>query len=100
MKAPATRPIMIAAQGSTNAQAPVIATSAASTPFSIAGMSDLPKYSQEATSAARPPAAAAMLVVSATCPKKPPIGDNALPGLKPNQPNQRMITPSTVNTWL
>ncbi|MNN59696.1 hypothetical protein D3C81_1748330 [compost metagenome] len=77
-----------------------MATNAASTPFSMAGISDLPKYSQEAMSAARPPAAAAILVVKATWPKNPPIGDNALPGLNPNQPNHRMITPRTVNTWL
>ncbi|MNN79829.1 hypothetical protein D3C81_1965050 [compost metagenome] len=66
VKAPATKPIMIAAHGSTKAHAPVIATNAARTPFSIAGISDLPKYNQEAINAAKPPAAAAMFVVRAT----------------------------------
>ena len=63
---PATKPITIAAHGATNAQAAVIATSAAIAPFSIIEMSGFLITSQDVTSAPRTPAAAAMFVFSAT----------------------------------
>ncbi|MNT78339.1 hypothetical protein D3C72_2175670 [compost metagenome] len=98
---PATAPMTNAAQGATKAQEPVIATKAASTPFSIAGISAFPYTIQDTSKAKTPPAAAAILVVKATYPKNPSfIADTALPGLNPNQPNQRIITPKIEYTWL
>jgi hypothetical protein len=100
---PATRPITIAAHGETNAQAAVIATSAAIAPFSIIERSGFLITSQEVRTAPRTPAAAARFVFRATYAKKPTPPKSTLsvePGLKPNQPNQRMITPSVVNAML
>ena len=100
---PATPPIRIAAQGATNAQAAVIATRAAMAPFSIIDRSGFLITSHEVMTAPRTPAAAARFVFSATYAKKPTPPKSTLsvePGLKPNQPNQRMITPSVVNAML
>ena len=63
---PATRPIVIAAHGATKPDAAVIATSAASTPFSIIEMSGFFSTSHEVAIPPIAPAAAAMLVVIAT----------------------------------
>src|SRR5207248_7773289 len=96
---PETSPITTAAQGATKPDAAVIATSAASTPFSIIEMSGFRSTIHAVRLPPRPPAAAAMFVVVATYAKKPNVGpectDSVEPGLKPNQPNQRMIVPST-----
>ncbi len=43
--------------------------------------------------AAMTPAAAARLVTTATSAKRPPIAPSVEPGLKPNQPSQRISTP-------
>ena len=63
---PETVPIRTAAHGATNPDAAVIATSAASTPFSIIEMSGLRRISHALTIPPTAPAAAARFVVSAT----------------------------------
>src|SRR2546421_307474 len=82
------------AHGATTPDAAVIATSAASTPFSIIEMPGFLRTIHAVMKPPRPPAAAAMLVVVATYAKKPYVGpectESVEPGLKPNQPNQRM----------
>src|SRR3954466_15193285 len=98
--APETSPMTIAAHGATNAQAAVIATSAAIAPFSIIERSGFLITIHDVATAPSTPAAAAMFVLSATYAKKPTCGKSTAsvePGLNPNQPNQRMITPSVVN---
>src|SRR6185437_2984525 len=95
---PETSPITIAAQGATNPDAAVIATSAPSAPFSIIEMSGLPSLAHATSTPATAPLAAAMFVVAATYAKKPTpprFTDSVDPGLKPNQPNQRISVPST-----
>ena len=64
--APAAAPITTAAHGATKPDAAVIATSAAMTPFSIIEMSGFRRTSQAAPIPPMAPAAAAMVVVSAT----------------------------------
>src|SRR3954451_10195269 len=96
--APEPAPITIAAHGATNPEAAVIATSAPSAPFSIIEMSGLPIFTQATQMPVIAPADAAMLVVVATYakkPKPPKSTDSVEPGLKPNQPNQRISVPST-----
>ena len=81
----------------------MIATSAAIAPFSIIERSGFLITSHEVTTAPITPAAAARFVFSATYAKKPTPPKSTLsvePGLNPNQPNQRMITPSVVNAML
>ena len=100
---PETNPIRIAAHGATKAQAAVIATSAAIAPFSIIERSGFLTTIHDVTTAPSTPAAAARFVFSATYAKKPTppkSTESVEPGLKPNQPNQRMITPSVVNAML
>ena len=100
---PATNPITIAAQGATNAQAAVIATSAAIAPFSIIERSGFLITIHDAVTAPRTPADAARFVFRATYAKNPTPPKSTLsvePGLNPNQPNQRMITPSVVYAML
>ena len=46
------------------------------------------------------PAAAARFVTTTTSAKRPPIAPSVEPGLKPNQPNQRMKTPSPTSGML
>src|SRR5262249_20185482 len=96
---PETSPMTIAAQGATNPDAAVIATSAARTPFSIIDTSGFLITIHDVRIPPSAPAAAARLVVSATYPKYPillPVTTASVePGLKPNQPNQRMIVPRT-----
>src|SRR5215470_9022273 len=88
---PETSPITIAAQGATNPDAAVIATSAARTPFSIIDTSGFLITIHDVRIPPSAPAAAARLVVSATYPKYPillPVTTASVePGLKPNQPN-------------
>ena len=77
----------------------MIATRAAIAPLSIIEISGFLITSHEVMSAPNTPAAAAMLVFSATYAKKPTppkSTDRVEPGLNPNQPNQRMMTPSVV----
>ena len=63
---PATKPIRIAAHGATNAQAAVIATSAAIAPFSIIERSGFLITIHDTVTAPMTPAAAARLVFIAT----------------------------------
>src|SRR3954447_14846151 len=95
---PEPTPITIAAQGATNPDAAVIATSPPSAPFSIIEMSGLPSLAHATSTPATAPLAAAMCVVAATYAKNPTpprFTDRVEPGLKPNQPNQRISVPST-----
>src|SRR6059058_2381401 len=95
---PEPAPITIAAHGATNPEAAVIATRPPSAPFSIIEMSGLPSLTQATHMPVTAPAAAAMFVVVATYAKKPTppkSTDSVEPGLKPNQPNQRISVPST-----
>ena len=81
----------------------MIATSAAIAPFSIIDRSGFLITSHDVITAPSTPAAAARFVFSATYAKKPtpPKSTPSVePGLKPNQPNQRMITPSVVYAML
>ena len=66
---PDTSPIATAAHGATKPEAAVIATSPASTPFSIIEMSGFLSTTQALTMPPTAPAAAARFVVSATYPK-------------------------------
>jgi hypothetical protein len=63
---PETSPITTAAQGATNPDAAVTATSAASTPFNIIEMSGFRSTTHALTMPLTAPAAAARFVVSAT----------------------------------
>ncbi len=93
----------IAAHGATNAHAAVMATRAATAPFSIIERSGFLMTIHDVTTAPSTPAAAARFVFNATYAKKPTPPKSTLsvePGLNPNQPNQRMITPSVVNAML
>ena len=93
----------IAAHGATNAHAAVIATSAPIAPFSIIERSGFLITIHEVTIAPNTPAAAARFVLSATYAKKPTppkSTESVEPGLNPNQPNQRIKTPSVVNAML
>src|SRR5262249_24006771 len=81
----------------------VIATSAAIAPFSIIERSGFLITIHEVRTAPSTPAAAARFVLSATYEKNPTPPKSTLsvePGLNPNQPNQRMITPSGGNAML
>ena len=63
---PATKPMSRAAHGATNAHAAVIATSAATAPFSIIERSGFLTTIHEVSTAPRTPAAAARFVLRAT----------------------------------
>ncbi|MNP68569.1 hypothetical protein D3C76_1645450 [compost metagenome] len=66
IRPPATIPMTTAAQGSTNAQDAVMATRPAKAPFSIVGISALPRKIQDTINAATAPAPAASWVLKAT----------------------------------
>src|SRR5437763_9790497 len=90
---PDPTPMTTPAQAATKPQAALLATRAPSAPFSIIEMSGFPSLSQAMTMPVTAPAAAAMFVVRATYAKKPmppKSTESVEPGLKPNQPNQRM----------
>ena len=84
----------------TNAQGAVMATRPARVPLRIMLRSGLPSAIQATSVAARQPAAAAMLVFSATRPIAFTSTAIVLPGLNPNQPSQRMNVPSVAKPML
>ena len=76
------------------------ATRPARVPFSIMLRSGLPRAIQAVAVAVRHPAAAAMLVLSATAVMPATSAAMVLPGLKPNQPSQRMSVPRVAKPML
>src|SRR5205823_2392042 len=93
---PATRPMMNAPIGLTNAHGAVIATSPASRALHImpgSGFLVGPNNHMNIVpdSVALMPAS---MVLVAMMPMRPSIADNELPGLNPNHPNARMNDPS------
>src|SRR6185369_5446703 len=97
---PAMIPMTTAAHGSTKAHGAVIATRPASKPLTEKPGSGF--FSGLMTHmyiiAAQPPAAPASRVLTAanTARSRPaPLKESDEPGLKPNQPKNRMIVPST-----
>src|SRR5689334_4619901 len=94
--APAARPSRIAAQGSMNAQAGVIATSPATAPEATPRVVGLPLRYR--STRIQPPAAAAVAIwvfmnARAVVPSTP----SSEPALKPNQPNQSSPAPSSTS---
>ena len=94
-----------APMGLTRSQPAVMPTSPASTPFSVSESDGFPYFHQVRNIVATPPATAARLVVRNTWLMATrftsPLAANCEPGLKPNQPSQRMKTPSeaSVRLW-
>src|SRR6266508_5185150 len=80
---PATTPIITAAQGATNAQGAVIATSPASIPLHVIEMSGLPHFQLVHAMAVTAPADAASNVVTATTAMRRSVAPNVDPGLNP-----------------
>ncbi len=105
---PATKPMIVAAQGLTYPDGAVIATRAAIAPLHAMPMSGLRVLSQMVASAPSTPQAAAMLVTSTMSAKRMLLGWpgtelRALrvePGLNPNHPNQRMNVARPTNGML
>ena len=97
-------PISTDPKGDTRSHPAVMPTSPASTPFSVRDKEGLPYFIQLATSAKKPPAQAARLVVRNTCEMvvwSPLVAAaNCEPGLNPNQPNQRINTPRQASVKL
>src|SRR4051812_8181361 len=92
----------------TNAQGAVIATSPASVPLTIMDRSGLPSSNQAVIVEVKVAMTAAMFVVTAMWPMETGSSAIVLPGLKPNQPNQRtsapiqtevMLCPGIALTW-
>ena len=96
--------MMTAWAGVTKAQGAVIATRPARQPLSVMPRSGLPSEIQQAAVAVSVAAAAARLVVSATSATALyPISlamPIVLPGLNPNQPNQRIKQPMVAAVML
>jgi hypothetical protein len=88
---------MTAPSGDTRSQPAVMATKPAKIPLRVSENEGLPYLIQDVNIVAIPPAAAARLVVRNTCDIATlftsPDAASCEPGLKPNQPNQRMNTP-------
>ncbi len=74
-----------------------MATSAAMAPLAVMPMSGLPIIAQAVIMAASTPATAAMFVTRAISAKLRSMALSVLPGLKPNQPSQRMTTPRSAS---
>ncbi len=90
---PAARPIRAADHGATNAHGAVIATRPARTPLSVMLMSAFLNNAHDSTIAPTAPQTAARLVVRAMWAMSG-VAAMVEPGLNPNQPSQRMKTPS------
>jgi hypothetical protein len=90
---PATKPMIGAAQNSTKPDGAVMATSAAIAPLPIMPTSRLLVSTLAAIAAPTTPAAAARFVTTTTSAKRLPSVPSVEPGLKPNQPSQRISTP-------
>ena len=92
---PPVAPMTTAAHGSTDAQGAVMATSPARHPFIVIPRSGFPARIQIVAIPVKAPAAAARFVFIATfASNEPSPTPNVDPGLNPNQPNQRINTPS------
>jgi len=89
---------MIAPVSETISHPAVIPTKPANIPFSISDKEGFPYLIHEVKIVAIPPAHAAKFVVMNTCEiatrLTSPDAANCEPGLKPNQPNQRIKTPN------
>ena len=97
--------MMMAPTGDTRSHPAVMPTSPASTPLSVSESDGLPYFIHVMNIVAVPPATAARLVVRKTWLMAvrftSPEAASCEPGLKPNQPSQRMKTPSeaSVRLW-
>ena len=97
---PATMPITMAAQGSTNAHGAVIATRPASMPLTIIPGSGLPPRFQIHAMPVLAPKAAASAVFTATRARRVSVAAKVDAALNPNQPNSRMNVPSiAIGMW-
>ena len=90
---PATAPMISAPSGVTVAQGEVMATRPASTPFRVMPTSGFPNLNQATTMAAMPPAQPARNVLTMMR-AMVPLAAVVEPALNPNQPRDRMKTPS------
>ncbi len=101
---PQSSPITTAPQGDTTSQPAVMPTRPARMPFKVRESEGLPYLNQVTNMVATPPATAARLVVRKTCEMAKrftsPLAASWLPGLKPNQPSQRINTPSAARARL
>ena len=90
-------PIIKAPPGDTRSQPAVMPTNPARIPFKVSENEGLPYLIQLVTMVERPAATAARFVVRNVCEiatrLTSPLAPNWEPGLKPNQPNQRINTP-------
>src|SRR5208283_4857200 len=82
--------------GLTKPQAGVIATSPATAPVTAPRMVGVPLCHHSMIAQVNPAAAVAVLVVTKALAAKPSAA-NALPALKPNQPNHKSAPPKTAN---
>src|SRR3989338_2949584 len=99
-KTPAIAPIVIELKGLTKAQGAVIATRPAKAPLIVMDKSGFPIKSHREKLTFRPPAAAAILVVTAIWGMAPGSAAMVLPGLKPNQPSHRINPPKVALVML
>src|SRR3970040_1371349 len=90
---PAMTPMIRELGTLTKAQGAVIATRPAREPFNDIPKSGFPRRIQAVIMEERVAAAAAMLVVVATCAMEGPSAAMVEPGLNPNHPHQRTKTP-------
>ena len=72
----------------------MIATNPAIAPLPAMPMSIVPVFSFTVITANSTPAAAAMLVITRISGNRPSSAPSVEPGLNPNQPSQRISTPS------
>ena len=97
MTVPQIAPIRTAPTGDTRSQPAVMPTSPANTPLRVSDNDGFLYFIQATIREKNPPAQAARLVVRNTCEiarRLPsPAAASCDPGLKPNQPNQRIKTP-------
>src|SRR6056297_763618 len=100
--APARPPTISAPHHAVVSGMAVMPTSPASRPLATYSVSTFPVFSHTTSAAPIPPAAIAMVVPIATrltvsVLNTPPLTTEAVPTLKPYQPNARMSVPSTAN---
>ena len=98
-KTPAIAPVRTAKAGVRLAQPAVIATRPARVPLRVMPTSGFPNFTHAVIIAKTAPAAAARLVFTAIRAVEV-LAAVVEPGLKPNQPNQRMKTPSVARGML
>src|SRR6056297_203210 len=96
---PPTAPITTDIIGVTAPHGPVMATRPARAPLPIMATSGLPLLIQIVMVVSRAPAAAASIVLTAMVDTNSSASSSE-PGLNPNQPTQRMNTPSVANGML